>query len=349
MNLITEQQINKVADGLLKNICAQNISFDSVHSPEKASAKSLVFISSAEMLQLALTNKSVGLIILEKKFADLQKDIPESATIWTTSNIQQAMTRILPLFDRKAEALPVGIHPTSVIHSSAIIGKNVSIAPYAVIGAFAQIKENASIGAHAVIEAHSIIGENTLISPHVVVGLGCQIGSHCIIGSHVTIGSDGFGFYTDRNGHHKIPQIGIVVIEDYCEIGAHTAIDRATLEQTVIKRGSKLDNHCHIAHNVEIGENALLAAAFKTAGSTKFGKNLMTAGNVDINGHIEIADNVILAGRTGVISSITEAGIYGGFPSEPQKDNIKNMASFTHLNKIRKQVQKIMKHLNLQE
>lgn len=349
MNLVTEAQINQAGQGLLNLVQANNHSFDGVHSPGFATPTSLVFISSEQMLIEAVSKNPQGFIILEKNFLAMKGLVPSSATVWTTSNIQHAMTKILILFDRKNLSYPTGIHPTAIIHATATVEKSAAIGPYVVIQQGARIGSGTIIGSHSVIEAFAVIEENTLIYPHVFVGSFCTIGKRCIISPHVTIGSDGFGFFTDKNGHHKIPQIGHVVIEDDCEIGGNCVIDRATLEQTTIKKGSKLDNLCHIAHNVEIGEQALLAAAFKTAGSTKFGKNLMTAGNVDINGHIEICDHVILTGRTGVISSIKEPGMYGGFPAENHRDNIKTMISLSHLAKLRKNVQKILKHLHLED
>lgn len=349
MKLITDQQINELSADVLRSVRSQNNSYEAVQSPHRSHGKCLVFISSKELLELALANKALGFIILEKNLSELEPLLPAHVSIWTTHHIQSAMTHVLKLFDQKSLSAPSEIHPTAVIHPDAKVSPKAHIAPYAVVQQFAVIKENSRIGSHTVIEAHAEIGSETVISPHVVIGSFCKVGDRCIIASHATIGSDGFGYYSDKKGHHKIPQIGRVLIEDDCEIGAGCAIDRATLEETIIKRGSKLDNLCHIAHNVEIGENALLAAGFKTAGSTKFGRNLMTGGNVDINGHIEICDNVALAGRTGVISSIKEPGIYGGFPAEPQRDNVKTMASILKLNNLRKQVQKIIKHLNLEE
>lgn len=349
MNLITEAQINTAGTGILKILQKNSYSFDSVHSPQFATPKSLVFISSRDMLVQAVCTKAQGFIILEKNYEQLKDLIPATATCWTTLSIQQAMVKILPLFDQKKMAYPDGIHPTAIIHPTAQIAKSAIIGPYTVLQQGVRIGQNTIIGSHAVIEAFAVIEDNTLISPHVFLGSFCQIGSHCIIAPHVTIGSDGFGFFTDKNGHHKIPQIGNVIIEDDCEIGGGCVIDRATLESTRIKKGSKLDNLCHIAHNVEIGENAMLAGAFKTAGSSKFGKNLMTGGNVDINSHVEICDNVILTGRTGVVSSIKEPGMYGGFPAENHRDNIKMMVSLPHLAKLRKTVQKILKHLQLEE
>lgn len=349
MKLISEQQINEFSGDILKPIRMQNNSYEAVRSPHRSHAKCLVFISSKTLLELALSNKVLGFIIQEKCFSEIEHLLPAHVSVWTTAHIQSAMTQVLNLFDPKNISAPQNIHSTAIIHPDAKVSAKARVAPYAVIQQFAIVNDEARIGSHCVIEAYAEIGAATSLSPHVVVGSFCTIGSRCIIASHVTIGSDGFGFYTDKKGHHKIPQIGRVVIEDDCEIGAGCTIDRATLEETIIKKGSKLDNHCHIAHNVEIGENALVAAAFKVAGSTKIGRNILSGGNVDINGHIEICDNVTLIGRSGVIGSIKEPGIYGGFPCEPHRDNIKTMASIPQLNKIRKHVQKIMKHLKLEE
>ncbi len=350
MNFISEDQISGAAANLATPIQLHNRTFDSVHSPGATNPTSLVFVSTAAMLKQAMDNKVQGFIVLEKNYSQVKQLIPASSSLWTTTNIQHALTRILPLFDKKNLAYPeTGTHRTAVIDPAAQVAKSAKIGAYAVIQKGVQIGEDVIIGSHTIIEAFASVGESSIISPHVYIGSFCKIGNRCIIAPHVTIGSDGFGYFSDKNGHHKIPQIGDVIIEDDCEIGGNCVIDRATLESTIIRRGSKLDNLCHIAHNVDIGENALLTGAFKTAGSSKFGKNLITGGNVDINGHIEIGDNVILAGRTGVIHSIKEPGMYGGFPAEPQRDNIKTMVSLSHLARIRKNVQKIMKHLQLED
>jgi UDP-3-O-[3-hydroxymyristoyl] glucosamine N-acyltransferase len=284
MNLITDEQINHAGEGVLQFISGKSRGFDAVHSPEKSTPSSLVFISTPEFLDQAIKNEAQGFIVLEKKFSEFKSLIPESKTIWTTPHIQLAMTKILPLFDRKKNFLTnEGHHPTASIHPTANVASTAHIGPYAVIEAGASVGADAIIGAHTVIQAHAKVGDNSLLNPHVVIGAFCQVGNRCNIASHVSIGSDGFSFFTDKTGtHHKIPQIGKVVIEDDCELGAHCAVDRAALEETRIKKGTKLDNFCHIAHNVEFGENGLAAAAFKVAGSTKIGKNLLAAGNVDV-------------------------------------------------------------------
>ena len=242
------------------------------------------------------------------------------------------MSSILELFDNIKAHLTKGIHPTASIHPTA------------------QVSKSAHIGAFAVIEAYALVGDDSIIYPHVYLGAYCEVGNRCLISSHVTIGSDGFGYFTAKTfKHHKIPQIGKVVIEDDCEFGSHCAIDRATLTETRIKKGSKFDNFCHIAHNVQFGENALVTAGFIVAGSTIIGKNLMTSGGVHILGHLKIADNVILSARAGVTQNIEHSGMYGGFPIETHKESIKTHVSIPQIKKIKKQVTKILKYLNLNE
>lgn len=332
MKSISAEQISKAATSVLA--CKQNrtLELSEVLPPNISKPSSLVFLSKKEHVDQALANKSKALILTESLFSEVETALPKDAVVWTTKNIQQAMTLILPLFDNVAELVRQGIHSTAIIHPTAEIHPGVHIGAYVVIG------------------AHCVIGADTVILPHVYVGPYCEIGKRCHISTHTTIGSDGFGFFTDKTfTHHKIPQIGKVIIEDDCEFGAHCAIDRATLTETRIKKGSKFDNFCHIAHNVQFGENALVAAGFIVAGSTKIGKNFMTSGGVHALGHLNIADNVILSARAGVTQDIEKSGMYGGFPLETHKESIKTLMSVPKIKKLRKQVSKILTHLNLKD
>lgn len=300
--------------------------------PDLAGPTSLVFVSNKSLFEIAIKKKARALILTEAAFTEVQKEIPTDITLWTTQNLQEAMCLVLPLFDKNKQHLLPGIHPTAHIHPTA------------------KVSERAHIGAYAVIEAHAAVGADSVIYPYVYIGAYCEIGQRCHISSHVSIGSDGFGFFTDKTfKHHKVPQIGKVVIEDDCELGSHCTIDRATLTETRIKKGSKFDNFCHIAHNVQIGENALVAAGFIVAGSTVIGKNLMTSGGVHALDHLKIADNVILSARAGVTQNIEQPGMYGGFPLEPHKESVKTHTSIPKIKELRKQVARILKHLNLTE
>ncbi|MEQ1721883.1 MAG: UDP-3-O-(3-hydroxymyristoyl)glucosamine N-acyltransferase [Pseudobdellovibrio sp.] len=332
MKSISIDQISsKASENLVLRQRFEN-TINEVLPAEIATTESLVFASSKLLCEKAIENKVAALILTETVYAEVEKQFPKNVSVWTTKNIHAAMSSVLQLFDLKRDFLTQGVHPTAQIHPTA------------------KISAKAHIGAFAVIEAHASIGDDTIIFPHVYVGPYCEVGARCYISSFVAIGSDGFGFYTDKTfKHHKVPQIGRVVIEDDCEFGAHCAIDRATLTETRIKKGSKFDNFCHIAHNVTFGENALVAAGFIVAGSTTIGKNLMTSGGVHILGHLTVPDNVILSGRAGVTQSIEKSGMYGGFPLEEHRESTKTHVSIPHIKKLRKQVRKILKHLNLNE
>ena len=352
MKSVSTQDLQNFESITLKN--NKDLKFSNVQPSDDSNSESLVFISTVEMLKTSLIKKVRGFIILEKIYSQITTDYDlKNCLVYTTPNIQWAMSEILHLFDRNKNIhveTNVTIHPTAIISPTASIGKNVSICAYAIIADFAVIQDFVHIGPHCVVEHHATIKEKTFLASHVFIGSYCEIGKNCNLASHVVIGSDGFGYFTDKNfNHHKIPQIGIVRLEDNVEMGAHCAVDRATLNETKIKSGSKFDNHCHIAHNVEIGENAIAAAAFKVAGSTKIGKNLMTSGGIDINGHITVSDNVILTARAGLTKSIEAPGIYGGFPAMEHKENLKVLATIPHLPKIKKQIAQIMKHLGLEK
>jgi UDP-3-O-[3-hydroxymyristoyl] glucosamine N-acyltransferase len=324
--------VNPAAIELKQKPINQGMKLTSVLPPAFAKPDSLTFISEVEFYDQALANGAPAMVISEKCYLQIQAKIPAALAVWTTKNIQLAMSLLLPLFDKVADTLSAGVHPTAAVHPTA------------------QVSPTAHIGAYAVIEAHAVVGGHTVIFPHVYVGPYCEIGNNCRLAPHVTVGSDGFGYFTDKNlVHHRIPQIGKVVIEDGCEFGAHCAIDRATLTETRIKRGSKFDNFCHIAHNVQIGENAMITAGFIVAGSTIIGKNLMTSGGTHVLGHLNIADNVVLGPRSGVLQSIDSPGVYSGYPLEPYKESVKTLLSIPHVKKLRKQVSHILKHLNLKE
>jgi len=343
---ISSRQISQACKSLTLVKSADTF-FTHVLPPHLASTNTLVFVNSESLLTSAINQKAAGIIVTEKLTTLAIEQTSSSIPVWSTSNVHLAMTEVLPLFDQR-KTINSGHHPTASVSQSAQIGENVTIEPYAVIGDNVVIGDHSTIGAHCILEAGASIGHHTRLSGHVFVGYNCSIGNYCLIGPQNVIGSDGFGFFTDKSGnHHKIPQIGTVIIEDNCELGAQCAIDRAALTETRIRKGSKFDNFIHIAHNCDIGENALITAGFIIAGSSKVGRNLTTAGGTHVVGHVTITDNVILTGRTGVVSNIEKSGIYGGFPQTDHKESLRIMTSLASLPKIRKQVAQILKHLGL--
>lgn len=241
--------------------------------------------------------------------------------------------KVLQAFHPPADPLPVGIHAQAVIDPSARIGRDVRIGAHSVVGARCEIGDGATLCPGVVVGDDVRIGDHSVLYPNVTVRERCVIGSRVVIHPGSTIGSDGFGFAPRADGtYEKIPQLGIVVIEDDVEIGANCAVDRATLGETRIRKGAKLDNLIQIAHNVVVGENTVIAAQAGISGSTRIGKNSMVGGQVGITGHLEIADNTKIGAQSGVHRSIREAGMtYFGYPALPHREAMKLHAALTKL------------------
>ncbi len=243
-----------------------------------------------------------------------------------------------------------GIHPTALIHPTAVLGNNVRIGPYVVID------QKASIGNDTLLEAHTAIGPGVHVGtschfhPHVTVREKCQIGNRVVLQPGAVIGSCGFGFNTDPTGvHTKLEQLGIVVIEDDVEVGANTTIDRARFKTTLIGKGTKIDNLVQIGHNVQMGANNIIISQAGIAGSVKTGTNVVLGGQTGVVGHIEIASGVMVASRGGISKSMKEAGKYAGTPVLPLAEhNVQQV----HLRKITtyvKQIQDLEKRLQALE
>lgn len=317
--------------------------------PQLASPDSLCFVSTAEDLNKVLTSGASIIVALDK--LNLTKiSLTKNQALFSAAHVGAAMTLILPLLDQKKSRFPIGIHAQSFVDPTAKLGAGASIGPFAVIGAFAEIGEGTAIGAHSVVETGAQIGAKTILHPQVFIGAHCRIGNFCEIHPHTTIGSDGFGFVQGPDlRRNKIPQLGIVVIEDSVEIGANCAIDRATLNETRIGEGSKFDNFCHVAHNCTIGKNNVFAGGFMIAGSSRVGDNCMSGGGTFINDHVEVGNNIIFGGRSSVSKDVLKPGAYTGYPLEPMRDALRTLANLVHLTSMRKQLAQIRKHLGLQD
>jgi len=241
--------------------------------------------------------------------------------------------KVLQTFNSQKDPIAPGIHASALISPSAVLGRDVRVGANVVIGDQCRIGDGAMICASVVLGDTVDIGSQSLIHPHVTIRDGCRIGAHVIIHSGTVIGSDGFGFAPKADGtYEKIPQFGIVVIEDDVEIGANCAVDRATLGETRIKRGAKLDNLIQVAHNVVIGENTVIAAQTGISGSTKIGAKSQIAGQVGLTGHIEIADNTKIGAQSGLHRSIHKPGTtYFGSPAHPFREALRMQGALTQL------------------
>jgi len=232
-----------------------------------------------------------------------------------------------------ARPMPKGVSPQASISSSANLGTNVAVGPFAIIGDEVVIGNNVTIFQGVSIEAGSTIGDDSIIYPNVVIYDGTRIGHRCIIHAGVVIGSDGYGFAMHEGKHHKIPQIGIVRIEDDVEIGAGTTIDRAALGETVIGEGTKIDNLVMIAHNVKVGKHCLLVSQVGIAGSTELGDHVFVAGQSGFSGHLKIGHRVQVAAKSAVLADVPDDTKVMGSPAMPFNEFARRHAAVKRLAK----------------
>ncbi|MCM8783584.1 MAG: UDP-3-O-(3-hydroxymyristoyl)glucosamine N-acyltransferase [Candidatus Omnitrophica bacterium] len=277
---------------------------------KEAKEGDITFVANSRYLSL-MNQTHASAIITSREVKSAPKPIVR------TENPSLAFVKMVSLFAPNEVHHPKGIHPTAVIGKDVKIGKNVSIHAYAVIEDKVELGDNTVIYPYAYVGHYTKIGFDCLIHSHVSIRERVTIGNRVCIHSGTVIGSDGFGFATVKGVHHKIPQIGTVVIEDDVEIGANVTIDRARFGRTFIGKGTKIDNLVQIAHNVEIGENSIIVAQTGISGSTVIGKGVTLAGQSGIVGHITIGDNAVIAAQAGVTKSVPPNTCVSGYPAKP--------------------------------
>ena len=277
---------------------------------KEAKEGDITFVANSRYLSLMNETRASAIIT--------SKDVKKAPKpIIRTEDPSIAFAKMVSLMAPNEVKKPKGIHPTAVIGEKVKIGRNVAIQAYAVIEDNVEIKDNTILCAGVFVGHHTKIGKDCMVYPYVIIRERVSIGSRVIIHSGTVIGSDGFGFSTVKGVHHRIPQIGSVIIEDDVEIGANVTIDRARFDKTLIKKGTKIDNLVQIAHNVVIGEHSIIVAQSGISGSTTVGNNVTLAGQAGIIGHVSIGDNVIIAARAGVTKSIPSNACVSGFPAKP--------------------------------
>lgn len=312
---------------------------------EEGEKGSLTFLSNPKYnAYLYTTNASIA--IVNKSFVP-EKEI--QTTLIKVDNAYQSFSKLLEFY-KDVKNNKIGREQPSFIADSAVIGSK------EYIGAFAYVGENVKLGDNVKIYPNSYIGDNTVIGNNTVIFSGVKIysetviGANCKIHSGAIIGADGFGFAPDENGAYKaIPQIGNVIIEDNVDIGSASTIDRATLGSTIIRKGVKLDNQIQIAHNVEVGENTVIASQTGIAGSTKIGKNCMIAGQVGVSGHLKIGDNVKVLAQAGISKNIKDNQIVNGTPAFKVQDYNKSYVYFKNLPKLVTKINQLEKDINTQK
>ncbi|MCE9598538.1 MAG: UDP-3-O-(3-hydroxymyristoyl)glucosamine N-acyltransferase [Spirochaetia bacterium] len=332
--------------GLITEHRGEESTIDAISAIETASGTSLIFLDNLKFLDHVVKTKPAAIVTTAENAEKVQS---LAKTIIIAPNVPLAHAIIKQRYgDRDFKNTEWGQrHPSAIVHETAQIGSEVVIGPGCVIGKNARIGKNTVVMANTVIEFDAQIGEDCVIYSGVFVGYGCKIGNRVIIQPGSVIGSEGYGFAQDSKKHsHRIPQTGIVVIEDDVRVGANNCIDRAAYAETRVGRGTKFDNLCHVAHNVQIGEDCLLTANLVVAGSTKIGNRVIASGMTGILDHLVVGDDVILVQRAGVTANVTEPGIYAGLPLQPLADYLKNQAVARKLQDMKKDISDLKKKLS---
>lgn len=275
---------------------------------------------------------------------DFVAEKPVKATLIRVFNAYAGLAMLLDMVE-KSKPKKKGIEPMSFIADSVKLGSDVYVGAFAYIAEKTTIGDNTLVHPQVYIGEGCTIGENTILYPGVKIYPGCKIGNNCIIHSGAVIGSDGFGFAPEGDIYKKIPQMGIVIIEDDVEIGANTTIDRAVMDATIIRHGVKLDNLIQVAHNVEVGANTVMAAQVGISGSTKVGEHCMIGGQVGLGGHITIGNNANIGAQAGIISNIKENAQILGSPAIPVKDFFRSSIVFPKLPDMYRQLAQLEKEI----
>lgn len=279
---------------------------------------------------------------------DFKPTQPVAATLIRVKNAYEAVSRLLQLYE-SMKPKRTGISSLAFIAETAKVGKDVYIAPFVAIGDNAEVGDGAELHPHATIGPRAKVGKNTIMYSNSVVYHDCVVGNNCILHAGCVIGADGFGFAPTAEGYEKIPQIGIVTIEDNVEIGANTCIDRSTMGSTIVRKGVKLDNLVQIAHNVEVGANTVMSAQVGVAGSAKVGEWCMLGGQVGVAGHITLGDRVYAAGQSGLSGGrkLKDGNCtVMGYPAIEHQNFARSAAAYKNLPNLVKQVNELQKEID---
>lgn len=318
----------------------ENVTVHTFAKIEEGIPGAISFLSNPKYTHYIYSTQS-SIVLVNK---DFEPEQPVNATLIKVDNAYESLAQLLTLYEQ-SKPKKTGIDPLASIAPTAKIGDNVYIGPFACIEEGAEIGDNACIHPHVTVGCHAKVGNNTILYPHVTIYQDCRIGNNCILHAGCVIGADGFGFAPSPQGYDKIPQIGIVVIEDNVEVGANTCIDRATMGATVIRQGVKLDNLIQIAHNVEVGSHTVMASQGGVAGSAKIGEWCVFAGQVGVAGHIKVGDHVTIGAQSGIPGNTKSGSTLMGYPAIDPKLFARSSVIFKKLPDMYEQMRRLQKEL----
>lgn len=313
---------------------------EAVGGVEDAPTGGLTYAEDARRLQEALASPAAA--ILTKPTLNIPSDTAKSFLLHPTPRL--AWARILALYS-PFRTPPPGVHPTVVMGDGCELGDEVCLMPYVVLGERVRIGHRVRVYPFCYVGDDAEIGDDTVLYPQVTIMPQVQIGKRVIIHAGAVIGGDGYGYVPHDGAHHKIPQIGRVVIEDDVEIGCNTTIDRATTGETHIGRGTKIDNLVQVAHNVQVGEHCLLVSQVGIAGSSRLGRHVILAGQVGVKDHVQIGDHAVVGAQGGVSKNLPPNGVYWGTPAVPHREWLQVLAHLYKLPQLAQRVDELEKKL----
>lgn len=334
----TAQQIAELIKGRVEGDKDAKVS--SFAKIEEGHEGAISFLSNKKYLHYIYETKSS--VVLVDESLELERNV--NCTLIRVKSAYEAVAQLLQLYE-SMKPRKRGISDLAFIDPTATIGEDCYIGPFAYVGQKCVIGDNSIIHPHAALGDNVIVGKNTEIHSNAVIYHDCKVGNRCILHAGCVIGADGFGFAPSENGYDKIPQIGIVTIEDDVEIGANTCVDRSTMGSTFIRNGVKLDNLVQIAHNTDIGANTVMSSQVGVAGSTKVGEWCMFGGQVGISGHITIGNKVMLGAQSGVPGSIKDGQQLIGTPPMEMRSYFKSQAIFRRLPEMYNEINKLRKEI----
>jgi len=299
---------------------------------EHAVPGQVTFVSNKKYTALARTTQASA-ILVEPDFAEV------SVATLRVADPYLAYARTIELFYQPPVYAP-GIHPTAVIHPTAAIGERAHIAAYVVIGEHVVIGDDVTLHPHVVIYPHVAVGNGFTAHAHAIVREHCRLGDNVILQNGAIIGADGFGFARTKSGWYKIVQSGPAILEDQVEIQANACIDRASIGETRVRRGAKIDNLVQVGHGSTVGEDTLLCAQVGLAGSTEVGKNVILAGQVGVAGHCVIGDGAIATAQSGIPNDVPAGKTVSGYPAVDNRQWLRSVAIFNRLPELIKSLRK---------
>jgi UDP-3-O-[3-hydroxymyristoyl] glucosamine N-acyltransferase len=334
---IALQELAALVGGQLSFGGDASLRISGVASIAEAAADEVTFLGNAKYLPGLRLSRAAAVLVPE----DFSEPVPP--VLVRVANPSLAFARLVEFFAPKPPVFLPGVHPTAVLGEGVHLGEGASIQPFAVLEPGVVVGAGSVVGAYCYLGHESKLGAHCLLHPRVTVAARCVVGNRVILHSGVVLGSDGFGFEWAGGRHVKIPQVGIVQVDDDVEIGANTTVDRARFGRTWIQEGCKIDNLVQIAHNVVVGKHTLLVAQAGISGSTHLGERVTLAGQVGVAGHLQIGDGVVVSAQSGVSKSLPGAALYMGSPALPAAEFREQVALVRRLGKLQERVQRLEK------